>query len=265
MDLDKRLLDLGLSDKEAAVYLAALGEGKSPIGKIALRARINRTTAYDIVVELERKGLMVKAMDAKSQKMMYAPEPPAKMTLLLEKRLKDLEQKVQVSRELSKELDFIAQKQPGKPTLKLFQGKDGVKELYETSLTSRGEIRSWNSVESLEAFDRGFMRDYFKRRAAKNIDIKAIINDGPLTREAKQRDNRERREIRIVPTDKMDIGPEVYVYDNVVSIFSLKEEFGVQIESAEIATAFRKLYDLAWERAKQYDERLDSKERPDLD
>lgn len=253
MEIQAKLTRLGFSEKESLVYLALLELGKSTVSRIARRARINRTTAYDIITELEHRGLAVKAVSAKTKKQLYAPEPPEKLILYLERREKEWRQGISEAQTLMGELKFLAQKQPGPPRLKLFEGKAGIKELYETSLTAKEEIRSFNSVESLEQFDKSYAREYFQRRAAKNIFIKAIVNDGPLSHEYKKRDNREKREIRIVPQDKMDIGPEIYFYDNSVSIFSLKENFGVMIESREITEAFKKLYDLAWERAKAYE------------
>jgi hypothetical protein len=54
----------------------------------------------------------------------------------------------------------------------------------------------------------------------------------------------------------MDIKPEVYVYDNKVAFYSLKERYGVLIESADIAESIKKLYDLAWLEAGRWDEKL---------
>lgn len=47
----------------------------------------------------------------------------------------------------------------------------------------------------------------------------------------------------------MEIVPECYIYDDKVSFMSLKEKFGVIIESKDIAEAQRKLYELAWQEA----------------
>ena len=67
------------------------------------------------------------------------------------------------------------------------------------------------------------------------------------------------RELRIVPTEKMSVRPEVYMYDDKIAFFSLKEEFAVLVESHDIATALKRLYDLAWVEAGRWNEKLKKK------
>ncbi|MDP2917995.1 MAG: helix-turn-helix domain-containing protein, partial [bacterium] len=54
----KQLTNLGLSDKEAACYLALLELGPSTVSEIAGLAKINRTTGYDILESLANYGLI---------------------------------------------------------------------------------------------------------------------------------------------------------------------------------------------------------------
>jgi len=58
MDLDKSLEKLGLNGKKADVYLAALELGKARVIEIAKKAGVKRTTCYDILLDLERQGLI---------------------------------------------------------------------------------------------------------------------------------------------------------------------------------------------------------------
>jgi sugar-specific transcriptional regulator TrmB len=53
-----KLLQLGLSEKEAAVYLALLSLGKGTVTSITRKAGINRTTGYDILNALATKGIV---------------------------------------------------------------------------------------------------------------------------------------------------------------------------------------------------------------
>lgn len=56
--LAKILQNIGLTEKEAKVYLACLELGPQPVSEIAKKARINRVTAYDILEKLLKKGLV---------------------------------------------------------------------------------------------------------------------------------------------------------------------------------------------------------------
>lgn len=57
-DLAKKLESLGLTEKEAAVYVAALELGASPAQKIAERAKVKRGTTYLAIESLTKRGLM---------------------------------------------------------------------------------------------------------------------------------------------------------------------------------------------------------------
>ena len=99
----------------------------------------------------------------------------------------------------------------------------------------------------------GYFPEYYKRRAKKNIAIRAIF---PLTPEAQKlhlHDEAEKRETVFVPASTYNFSPEINIYDNKVMIASWREKLGIIIESQEIADAMKKTYDLAWIGAKSLD------------
>ena len=55
---EKILTSLGLTDKEVKIYLASLQLGSSLVQKIANFAKLNRTSAYDLLKSLEQKGFI---------------------------------------------------------------------------------------------------------------------------------------------------------------------------------------------------------------
>ena len=114
-------------------------------------------------------------------------------------------------------------------------------------------IRAFLSADTLEEYDSEYVQKYAELRTQKKIRIQGIINRSAASEGYKEHSKELMRDVRLVPQEKMDIVPEVYVYDNTVAIFSIKERLGVSIESKDIAYAFRKLYDLAWEKAGEYE------------
>ena len=66
----------------------------------------------------------------------------------------------------------------------------------------------------------------------------------------------EKREIAFVPKDKYYFSPEINIYDNKVMIASWREKLGIIIESAEIADAMKKIYELSWAEAKRLDKEI---------
>jgi len=80
------LRKLGLKEKEVAIYLAALELGYSPVQLIARQAGVSRPTAYEIINELIKKGLMRESKRkglTKGEKNLFSAESPDKLLGLL--------------------------------------------------------------------------------------------------------------------------------------------------------------------------------------
>ena len=56
--LEKDIEKLGLSEKEAKVYLASLELGPSPVQVISQKSKVNRATTYVVIDSLMAMGLM---------------------------------------------------------------------------------------------------------------------------------------------------------------------------------------------------------------
>ena len=240
------LRDFGLSTKEAQVYLALMEMGKASVAEIAQKAKINRTTTYDILENLANYHLVGRAQGKRKH---FAAEAPELLISYLEQKSKEFKDKSEEAKKLLPELKATYNLIPKKPKVKYYDGEDGLVAMYEHSLTSKTEILSWLNTERTADFAPEYFAEYYKRRAKKNIAIKAIVNDVPTSHEIHTRDKAELRKMKIIAKEKMDIVPECYIYDDKVSFMSLREKFGVMIESKDIAEAQRKLYELAWQEA----------------
>src|SRR3990167_10618330 len=74
LHLEQTLTEIGLSSKEAGVYIALLLLGHGTVSQISRRAGINRTTGYDILDSLLSKGLV--SISGKEPKQEYRAESP---------------------------------------------------------------------------------------------------------------------------------------------------------------------------------------------
>ena len=101
-----------------------------------------------------------------------------------------------------------------------------------------------------------YFPDYYKRRTKKGISIRAIIPMNEKGTERVSKDKDESRESALVPEGQFSFIPEINIYDNKVMIASWKEKLGIIIESAEIADAMKKIYELAWAEAKRLDKEI---------
>ena len=85
------LKHLGLSEKEALVYLSALALGPSPVQDISEKANVNRATTYVMIEMLAARGLM--STFEKEKRRYFIAESPDRLSSILRIQQKELEEK----------------------------------------------------------------------------------------------------------------------------------------------------------------------------
>jgi len=85
-----KLLQVGLSEREAKIYIAILELGEATIADIVKKAQIKRSTVYDMIELLKQKGLISRFYRQKRQ--IFCAEDPKKIIEDLEKKKKGMEE-----------------------------------------------------------------------------------------------------------------------------------------------------------------------------
>ncbi len=249
LDIRKKLAFVGFTNKEINIYLALLEIGKGTVAEIARKAGINRPTGYHILAGLESKGLV--KISGKEPKQEFVAESPDKIESLLLAQLTENEKRLTQARELIPELKSL-HNIAERPKIMFYEGKQGLQRAYEDTLTSHEEILAYASVEDIEPTLPHYFPEYYKRRTKKGIPIRAIFPESPEARERASLDKEEKRQSLIIPAS-FGFHPEINIYDNKIMFASWREKLGIIIESAEIADAMKKIYELAWAEAKRLD------------
>lgn len=253
LDIKKTLAFIGFSEKEVLVYLALLELGKGTVTQISRKAGINRPTGYHILASLEGKEL-VKA-SGKEPKQEYVAESPDQIEKMLLKKIKEDEAFIKEARKIIPELKSM-HNVSDRPKILFYEGREGLEKVYEDTLSSHEPIRAFATYDDMANTLPGYFPDYFFRRAKKGIPIRAIF---PFTKagiDLSKDDKIQKRETAMIPADKFYFSPEINIYDNKVMIASWKEKLGIIIESAEIADAMKKVFELSWVEAKRLDSEL---------
>lgn len=253
LDIKKTLEYIGFSEKEVLVYLALLTLGKGTVTQISRKAGINRPTGYHILASLKVKELV--KVSGKEPKQEYVAESPDQIEKLLLKKIKDDESFIKEARKIIPELKSM-HNVSDRPKVLFYEGKEGLEKVYEDTLSSHEEIRAYASVEDINPTLPHYFPLYYKRRAAKGIPIRAIFPESPEAHERASFDRQEKRTSALVPHDTYGFHPEINIYDNKVMIASWREKLGIIIESAEIADAMKKVFELSWAEAKRLDREL---------
>jgi len=243
---------LGLSDKEAGVYLALLRLGPSIVSAVARESGVNRATAYVILDTLITKGLA--RISGKEPKQEYVAESPDTLVVLLKKQAEEAKRKHETAEALALELKSL-HNITDRPRVRFYEGADGLRQAYEDTLSAKEKIRAYASIDDMHAALPGYFPRYYKRRADKGIPIRAIFPTTPDSIERAVHDDEELRESVLVSGNQYTFHPEINIYDNKTMIASWREKLGIIIESEEVADAMKKIFELAWLGAKYLEQR----------
>ncbi len=256
MSLEKTLEKLGLHDKEAAVYLALLQLGYGSAQMIAKKSKLARPTAYVILDSLIEKGLAQKGLVA--NKTVFIASPPEDLHEMLEREdLSVRERKKELKRALP-ELRAIFALAEDKPSIRFFEGKEGIKNLYREFVeVSREPVYG---IESHDYIDEIFYQEeneYEKMmldtRVKAGIPMRLIYTSkkGPYIK--KDMWQKMKCEYRYIPAGKLPLKASFAVHGPTLAIISFRNKIiGVLIEHRDIADSFRAILSEAWDAAEKY-------------
>lgn len=238
MELKAQLEQLDLHGRKADVYLAALELGSSTVIEIAKKAGIKRTTAYDILLDLMNKGLI--SQTTKGKKRLFIGEDPEKIK-------KDLQDKERLFSEILPLLKSVYNVRGVKPKIRFYEGKEGLKEVYNDTLKYSGEILSFASEDVVKVLGDWIM-DYIRLRAKKEIRMRAIVPRTDFLKSIIDKGQEHLRATKLVDPKKYPFSIEVNIYGHQkVALMSSLEEIGVIIEGFEIHKTMKSIFELVWD------------------
>ncbi|MDD5054936.1 MAG: helix-turn-helix domain-containing protein [Candidatus Peribacteraceae bacterium] len=243
MDIRITLTQLGLSPKEADVYLTTLELGMSPASVIARKSKIKRTTVHEILARLSEKGLVEYFMRKHTR--YFSVLSPKSLVEKYESHVADL-------RSSLPSLLAVENRIVGKPKVSFFEGKEDLKRLYLDPLNQSDEVLNYfDPAKVMEYFGEPWLRDsVIKTRAEHKIPVRVIMPDSALSRRFKERGAKELRTARIITDAQIYFPNEIYIYGNRFSIFSFSDDMAMLIESADVVKTQRAIFELAWSSVK---------------
>lgn len=129
-----KLTNFGFSENEEKVYLACLELGLAPISVIAKKANLKRTTVYEIIKKLAKKG--VSEFFLKNNIHFYTVLAPNKLYNKLKSNLRSFQEELPKLNAIHNEISY-------KPKVRFYEGKEDISRIYLDA------IKKWNSVITL--------------------------------------------------------------------------------------------------------------------
>ena len=241
------LVQLNLSPQQAKLYLAALELSPAGAAILSKKAGIERTASYPHLEELVRIGLLT-VMPEKSRKLYVAQDPKVLGKILDDRK--------EVFKRLLPDLMSTFSIEGVKPKIRYYEGKEGAKTILDNSLKIGAKVilHLTPAKNILTILGDEYAKHHIEERVRGGIRMKVLrpkeVIEGPW--EMISTDKSLLREIRYLPKD-FQLDNLIMIYTNTVAIVSsLRENYGLEIESKEFADTMRSFFNLAWEAAGKY-------------
>ena len=237
----RTLKNVGLDEKEAAVYMALLELVQGTVSEVAEHAELKRAIVYHVIERLKQKGY---AQDVKSGKVKrFAVADPAKILQRVSSSMEDLKFMLPLMRAMQ-------DKGRTKPRIEYFEGEDAVLATYK--LYEQSKIGRY--VSSLERLHELFPQEldtWIERCRSGIVPLKArhLITDTIIDKKWGKDIMRYGQHIRLLPKD-MSMQMDFAIMDRLIGITSFNPLFIVVIHSEGIAQSAAQLFDMAWEQGR---------------
>lgn len=241
--LQNTLSQIGLSEMEIAVYLAALELGEATMQELAQKSTVKRATIYTFIEKLKQSGLILQAK--RKKRTLYIAAHP--QTLLeIEKR------KTESIAGILPDLLGIYNHALHKPRVTFFEGKEGILSVYDDTLREKKPIQAWSDFDAMqEILGDTFMTTYPEKRTEKNIYFHCITRKTDTSIKLQKSNAKNLRDMRFMTREKLKT--EVNIYGNKVAFISFRKEkpFAVIIEDEGISETLRSVWSELWHHLEQ--------------
>src|SRR3989338_6676855 len=234
----KLLQNLGLTEREAEIYLILLDLGSTTTGQVIKKSGLHKATVYSILQRLIDQGL-VSYVIKDGIRYFESPDPDTFLNVLREKE----ESLLEILPELKKKKELAKQKQEAY----ILEGLKGVKAARNRSLKlNKGEeililCASQASNQALESY----WENYHKRRVKAGIKARMLWSE-TIKKIGKNREKLSLTELKYLPKE-LETPADIDIFKDTVDIRVFTDKpFVFHMENKMLADAFRNYFNLLW-------------------
>ncbi|MDI6721394.1 MAG: helix-turn-helix domain-containing protein [Candidatus Aenigmarchaeota archaeon] len=235
MDKKDVLKELGLSDGESLVYLTLLRLGEVQVNKIKTETKIHRTTIYDFLDKLIKKGLV--SYVVKNNVKFYRAAHPSRLEELIKEKKEHLE-------EIIPSLIKLTCLEKKHLKVEIYEGVEGFKTLTNRILRIGDDLLSFGIDES--KFEEKFphvIKTYIKKEQKAGMQEWLISQKG--TKFVYKHSH-----IHYRYTDKKFFSPTpTMIFGENVGFLIWEPLTVILIENKDLADAYRRHFKLLWKTA----------------
>ncbi|MBN2052230.1 helix-turn-helix domain-containing protein [Candidatus Woesearchaeota archaeon] len=237
----EELRRLGWSENEIRVYIGVLELGSAKVDAISKRMPLPRTTIYGILKSLLEKGTVSYVI--KSGVKYFTAIDPRRLVSIQEEKIGALKR-------ILPQLEIIKQTVGEKPTIELYEGKSGVKTIFEDMLKAKQAICGYGNTQLMSDLLEHYVPNYVNRRIDEKIFFRLITELSDKSKLMRKEDKKALRETKFIEKLK-ETTNATYIYGNKVAIITLlkKEPIGILIENEEVQKSQKVIFEILWDAA----------------
>ncbi len=249
-DIRLKLVRLGFTQNEAAVYLALLQLDSALVQDIARLAQVKRVTTYSVLKSLVKKGLVSEFK--KADELRYAAESPMIIQALLAVEERELTVRQELAAPLVERLQVFFQKNSKKPKIRYVDSLEGLR-VMQKEFEQIGE--DIFQIVGLDTFDklhgRDVNREHLSHLEEKGRKIRAILVTDRVVASPKETNI----EFLTISPSLVPIKGEMTVCGDRTALFSYSDSLvAIDIHSVTIAEMVRNMLELAWKEVERLNE-----------
>lgn len=249
--LEKYLQNIGLTDKEAAVYLSLVQVDNASVLDLSKKTKLKRPTVYVVMDSLSKKGLVSETTVGK--KTHYQAEPPERLETFIERQKLVLDENSKRLKDIIPQIKGIERGSGERPVVKYYDGKEGIVSATEETFGS-GPVLTDEPIYliySRDLLDKVFPIEergkYRKDRLNRKVKSKVLY-----TFEKGEIPSDDMGERIKIDGGKYPITCDIGIYKDKVRISVLNDRFSsIFIKSEDVAETMKSLFRLIFDSYKK--------------
>ncbi len=242
--LDTFLQEIGLSEKEAAIYLHLLKVDQDSVADIAKATNINRTTVYPVLQQLMEKEFVTEVKDG--GKVFYHARTPDRIESYLEERKVKLEEQSHAAKDIIPQMKGVMRQEGERPIIEYHEGRDAILQVSKSFLA---DVKQNDEVYMI--YPRDEVQELFtekERKVLRELRINKGIRAKSLYTSTAGEYNPDNTGDRIhLDNNEYIVKADIGVYGDVIRMHTMGEKLGtVTIKSKDLAETIRTLFKLAF-------------------
>ena len=227
-----------LTPLETTLYETILQGGRLTLGAIAKASKQNRSSLYPYIDSLLEKGYIYKTVVGKRQN--YSAASPEKIHKLLKQQLAGFESHLPFL------LDIYSRAKK-QPTVQVFEGKSAIFDAFKGAYAEALYVKTFFEFERFAAVysmqHEG--RELLEIIRNKEVEFRGLASNSPSSQQFIEKFKDDTMKTRFMPPG-ITLPAEFFIYNQKLLIVSYERMFAVQIESEDITTFLRTLFDYFW-------------------